>query len=102
MTMNACHAFVGPSHLWRFAAIATLTAMLLLLSGCGGSLYATVRAADGDPVMLLGHDPVAYFTMGKPTRSGTSAACPRGGAQIGNDGNTGGGAGAILKSVKLT
>ncbi|MFN0163186.1 MAG: YHS domain-containing (seleno)protein [Burkholderiales bacterium] len=39
-----------------------------LLSGCGGTLYATVRSADGDDVMLLGHDPVAYFTMGRPVR----------------------------------
>ncbi|MBL8386123.1 MAG: hypothetical protein JNM90_23775 [Burkholderiales bacterium] len=39
-----------------------------LLSGCGGTLYATVRAADGDEVMLLGHDPVAYFTQGRPLR----------------------------------
>ena len=40
----------------------------LLIAGCGGTLYATVESADGEPIMLLGHDPVAYFTMGKPLR----------------------------------
>ena len=38
-----------------------------LLSGCG-TPYATVPNATGDPVMLLGHDPVAYFTLGRPER----------------------------------
>ncbi len=68
MTMTACHTLREPLRLWRCAAIASLTAILLLLGGCGGALYATVQAADGYPVMLLGHDPVAYFAMGKPTR----------------------------------
>ncbi len=44
------------------------TTLPLLLSGCGGTLYATMPSADGDPVMLLGHDPVAYFTLGQPLR----------------------------------
>jgi YHS domain-containing protein len=39
----------------------------LLLSGCG-THWATVKNSRGDDVMLLGHDPVAYFTVGKPTR----------------------------------
>ena len=36
----------------------------LLLSACG-TPYATVPNKAGEPVMLLGHDPVAYFTQGK-------------------------------------
>jgi YHS domain-containing protein len=40
---------------------------LALLAGCG-TPYATVPNASGAPVMLLGYDPVAYFTAGKPTR----------------------------------
>ena len=43
----------------------------LMLSACG-TPYATVPNKAGDPVMLLGHDPVAYFTQGKPVR-GTPA-----------------------------
>jgi hypothetical protein len=39
----------------------------LLLGGCG-TPYATVPDATGKPVMLLGYDPVAYFTDGKPQR----------------------------------
>jgi hypothetical protein len=40
----------------------------VLLVGCG-TPYATVpSAATGKPVMLLGHDPVAYFTRGAPAR----------------------------------
>jgi len=37
------------------------------LVGCG-TPYATVPNADGRPVMLLGHDPVAYFTRQQPQR----------------------------------
>ncbi len=37
------------------------------LAGCG-TPYATVPDASGRPVMLLGHDPVAYFTRGEPER----------------------------------
>lgn len=44
------------------------TVLALAVGGCG-TPYATVAAAgDGRPVMLLGHDPVAYFTRGQPTR----------------------------------
>jgi YHS domain-containing protein len=39
----------------------------LLLGGCG-TPYATVPNQSAEPVMLLGHDPVAYFTEGVPTR----------------------------------
>lgn len=41
--------------------------MLPLLAGCGTPL-ATVKNAQGEPVMLLGFDPVAYFTDGRPVR----------------------------------
>ncbi len=41
--------------------------LLALLSGCG-TPYATVPNKAGEPVMLLGHDPVAYFTRGQPQR----------------------------------
>jgi hypothetical protein len=37
------------------------------LAGCG-TPYATVPNGAGEPVMLLGHDPVAYFTRGAPMR----------------------------------
>jgi len=40
---------------------------MLVLAGCG-TPYATVDDAEGEPVMLLGHDPVAYFTEGRPVR----------------------------------
>jgi YHS domain-containing protein len=52
----------------RLAAGFALACVVGLLTGCAGSLYATMPASDGDPVMLLGHDPVAYFTMGKAVR----------------------------------
>jgi hypothetical protein len=41
--------------------------LLALLSGCG-TLNATFKDNQGRDVMLLGHDPVAYFTLGKPMR----------------------------------
>lgn len=47
-------------------AAATVLAAALL-SGCG-TISATVTDREGRDVMLLGHDPVAYFTMGKPMR----------------------------------
>ena len=40
---------------------------LAMLAGCG-TPYATMTNPRGDEVMLLGYDPVAYFTEGKPTR----------------------------------
>ena len=41
--------------------------MLGLLQGCG-TTHATIETARGEQLMLLGHDPVAYFTDGKPVR----------------------------------
>jgi YHS domain-containing protein len=38
-----------------------------MLAGCG-TPYATVKNNTGDPVMLLGYDPVAYFTQGKSVK----------------------------------
>lgn len=51
------------------AAAAGLLILLLLgsLAGCG-TPYATVANRAAAPVMLLGHDPVAYFTRGQPLR----------------------------------
>ena len=39
-----------------------------VLAGCGGTRYATITTPAGEELMLLGHDPVAYFTMGKAVR----------------------------------
>ena len=47
--------------LWILLCAAALAA----LAGCG-TPYATVPNSKGEPVMLLGHDPVAYFTRGVP------------------------------------
>ncbi len=57
----------------RFRCWAAAAALLVLLSGCG-TPYATVNNARGQPVMLLGHDPVAYFTDSKPVRGHPSLA----------------------------
>jgi YHS domain-containing protein len=48
-------------------AILAIVLSTALLTGCG-TPYATVPNRNGDPVMLLGHDPVAYFTDGRPVR----------------------------------
>lgn len=48
-------------------AMLALAVACVVLQGCG-TPYATMRNAAGEEVMLLGHDPVAYFTVGKPTR----------------------------------
>ena len=40
---------------------------ILALQGCG-TPWATVPDGQGRPVMLLGHDPVAYFTRRQPVR----------------------------------
>jgi hypothetical protein len=47
----------------RFAFVV----MLAQLTACG-TMYATSKNPRGDDVMLLGYDPVAYFTRGAPTR----------------------------------
>jgi hypothetical protein len=50
-------------------AVRNTAALLVVatLAGCGVR-YATVRTDKGEDLMLLGHDPVAYFTVGKPVR----------------------------------
>ena len=46
----------------------TIAALALgMLSACG-TPNATVANRAGEPVMLLGYDPVAYFTAGAPTK----------------------------------
>lgn len=56
-----------PARFGPFSGAPLLVLLLaLLLQGCG-TPYATMRNAQGEEVMLLGHDPVAYFTAGKPT-----------------------------------
>lgn len=41
--------------------------MAALLGGCG-TTHATIETSRGEQLMLLGYDPVAYFTDGKPVR----------------------------------
>ncbi len=52
---------------WKLVLTAFTSLVLALLAGCG-TPYATVPNRLGEPVMLLGHDPVAYFTQGAPAR----------------------------------
>jgi YHS domain-containing protein len=47
------------------ALLAGLAAMIL--AGCG-TTHATIETSRGEQLMLLGFDPVAYFTDGKPVR----------------------------------
>ncbi len=54
-------------HLLRFPLAVLLGFAAFLLAGCG-TPYATMPNAAGQPVMLLGHDPVAYFTRGEAAR----------------------------------
>ncbi len=51
----------------RSTLLAISLAASALLAGCG-TTWATMPGRDGDPVMLLGHDPVAYFTEGRARR----------------------------------
>jgi len=44
-----------------------LLPLAFLFAGCG-TTHATVDTSRGEHLMLLGFDPVAYFTQGKPTR----------------------------------
>ncbi|MEO7811036.1 MAG: YHS domain-containing (seleno)protein [Usitatibacter sp.] len=46
---------------------ALAAAALTLLAGCG-TTHATIETSRGERLMLLGHDPVAYFTEKKPVR----------------------------------
>lgn len=51
-----------------FSSVVKLAIAILaiaLLSACG-TPYATVANRAGEPVMLLGYAPVAYFTKGEP------------------------------------
>ena len=47
--------------------IVVVMAMAALLQGCG-TTHATIGTSRGEELMLLGYDPVAYFTDGKPLR----------------------------------
>jgi YHS domain-containing protein len=51
----------------RCIAAAALLAVMSLLAACGAT-FATVKNKSGEAVMLLGYDPVAYFTQGKPVK----------------------------------
>ena len=51
----------------RFIRLFLAVLAAVWLSACG-TPYATVSNRSAEPVMLLGHDPVAYFTQGIPTR----------------------------------
>jgi YHS domain-containing protein len=51
----------------RLLCIAAVMLSLVPLTGCG-TLHATAPNPQGEEVMLLGYDPVAYFTTKKPTR----------------------------------
>ena len=53
--------------LMRWVTVSMVMVWMVVLSGCG-TRYATMRGVNGEDLMLLGHDPVAYFTVGKPTR----------------------------------
>ena len=44
-----------------------LACIALVLSGCG-TTHATITTSRGEELMLLGYDPVAYFTDAKPVR----------------------------------
>lgn len=48
-----------------FGLVALVTA--IMLSGCG-TTHATIETSRGEHLMLLGFDPVAYFTDAKPLR----------------------------------
>ena len=51
----------------KLALLIMILLGLLALSGCG-TTHATMKNKAGDDVMLLGHDPVAYFTQSQPLR----------------------------------
>ena len=46
---------------------AALVGLAATLAGCG-TTHATVETSRGEQLMLLGYDPVGYFTDGKPVR----------------------------------
>lgn len=47
--------------------ILAIVAVALMLAGCG-TTHATISTSRGEQLMLLGHDPVAYFTEKRPVR----------------------------------
>lgn len=51
----------------RLTLLLSVVVALLSLQACG-TLYATAPNPRGESVMLLGHDPVSYFTDSKPVR----------------------------------
>ncbi len=51
----------------NFMKALVLLGFTFVLTGCG-TPYATVPNRANEPVMLLGYDPVAYFTLGAPVR----------------------------------
>jgi YHS domain-containing protein len=51
----------------RAAWVALLAVLACMLSGCG-TTHATIHTSRGEDLMLLGYDPVGYFTDGKPVR----------------------------------
>lgn len=76
-TLLAARHAVGRSAVGTLASALALAA-LALLQGCGGTLYATVKDDQGRDVMLIGRDPVAYFTAGKAVegKPGIAATLP--------------------------
>lgn len=51
----------------RAVLAAIMLAVAALLAGCG-TTHATIPTSRGEQLMLLGYDPVAYFTQGRPVR----------------------------------
>jgi YHS domain-containing protein len=47
--------------------LVVLLALAAVLAGCG-TTHAVIETSRGENLMLLGYDPVAYFTEGKPVR----------------------------------
>jgi YHS domain-containing protein len=62
MEMRIRHSRAGGN-----PVIVALVLVALLLSGCG-TTHATIETSRGEHLMLLGYDPVAYFTDAKPVR----------------------------------
>ncbi len=60
--------------LWISLALAAA----VLLAGCG-TTHATIETSRGEQLMLLGYDPVGYFTDGKPVRGRHTLAATTGG-----------------------
>jgi hypothetical protein len=56
-----------------FTQSAFAVVLLAALAGCGVR-YATVPDRHGEDLMLLGHDPVAYFTLGRAVRGDPAIA----------------------------